>query len=235
MARGASVGAMSEQRFEPRVDSRPEDVHWPVAVWPPAPDVRLTGRFVELTPTSLDEAGELRNALDHDHVWQHLAGGPLPDDVTARHWITQVQDRGWFPWTVRLVKDAGQRHTGHVVGWSSFLELSVNDARVEIGNTAYDPGVWGSVVNPETKLLLLGYAFDTLHMGRVQLKTDIRNHRSQQAIARLGATYEGVLRRYQRRVDGTVRDTVMFSITAEEWPSVRDRLSDRVSAYTDPT
>ena len=85
------------------------------------------------------------------------------------------------------------------------------------------------------KLLLLGYAFDTLHMGRVQLKTDIRNHRSQQAIARLGATYEGVLRRYQRRVDGTVRDTVMFSITAEEWPSVRDRLSDRVSAYTDPT
>ena len=68
-------------------------------------------------------------------------------------------------------------------------------------------------------------------MGRVQLKTDIRNHRSQQAIARLGATYEGVLRRYQRRGDGTVRDTVMFSVTAEDWPDVRRGLSDRVSAY----
>ena len=58
-------------------------------------------------------------------------------------------------------------------------------------------------------------------MGRVQLKTDIRNQRSQQAIHRLGATYEGVLRRYQRRSDGTVRDTVVFSITAEDWPDVR--------------
>jgi len=89
-------------------------------------------------------------------------------------------------------------------------------------------------VNPECKLLLLTYAFDELHMGRVQLKTDIRNHRSQQAIARLGATYEGVLRRYQRRADGSVRDTVMFSITAEEWPGVRQRLVDRVSAYDVP-
>jgi len=65
-------------------------------------------------------------------------------------------------------------------------------------------------------------------VGRVQLKTDIRNHRSQQAIARLGAQFEGVLRRYQRRGDGTVRDTVMFSITAEEWPAVRAGLKARI-------
>ena len=71
-------------------------------------------------------------------------------------------------------------------------------------------------------------------MGRVQLKTDIRNHRSQQAIARLGATYEGVLRRYQRRADGTVRDTVLFSVTAEQWPAVRAGLADRLSAYAGP-
>jgi N-acetyltransferase len=225
---------MSEERFEPRVDPRPHDTHWPVAVWPPADGVRLTGRFVELAPATLDDARELRIALDHDHVWQHLAGGPLPDDSTARGWVTSVLDRGWFPWTVRLLRDAGERHAGHVVGWTSYLEIAPNDARLEIGNTAYDPGVWGSVVNPESKLLLLSYAFDELHVGRVQLKTDIRNHRSQQAIARLGATYEGVLRRYQRRADGSVRDTVMFSITAEEWPGVRQRLADRVSAYDAP-
>jgi RimJ/RimL family protein N-acetyltransferase len=89
--------------------------------------------------------------------------------------------------------------------------------------------VWGTVVNPQTKLLLLGHAFDDLGAGRVQLKTDIRNVRSQQAIARLGATYEGVLRRYQRRADGTVRDTVLFSVIAEQWPSVRERLQARLA------
>ena len=223
-----------DERFEPREDPRPHDTHWPVAQWPPAPDIRLTGTWVELTPTTVDDAPLLRRALDHDHVWQHLAGGPLPDDTTAGHWITAVLDRGWFPWSVRLLRDAGERHAGSLVGWTSYLEISPADARLEIGNTAYDPGVWGTVVNPECKLLLMGLAFDGLHMGRVQLKTDIRNHRSQQAIARLGATYEGVLRRYQRRADATVRDTVVFSVIAEEWPGVRSGLADRVSAYGDP-
>jgi N-acetyltransferase len=90
----------------------------------------------------------------------------------------------------------------------------------------------GCVVNPETKLLLLGYAFDVLGAGRVQLKTDVRNARSQQAIARLGAQYEGVLRRYQRRSDDTVRDTMMFSVLAEEWPTVRAALIARLEATT---
>jgi len=220
-----------DQRFVPLDDPRPDDVHWPVAQWPPPPGIHLRGTWVELTPTTQHDAHGLRTALDHDHVWQHLVGGPLPDDQVARHWITSVIDRGWFPWTVTLRRDTGGRHAGTVVGWSSFLEISPNDARLEIGNTAYDPAVWGGVVNPETKLLLLSYAFDELHMGRVQLKTDIRNHRSQQAIARLGARYEGVLRRYQRRGDSTVRDTVMFSITAEDWPDVRAGLADRVAAY----
>jgi RimJ/RimL family protein N-acetyltransferase len=118
---------------------------------------------------------------------------------------------------------------GAVVGWSSYLEVSPADARLEIGNTAYTPAVWGTAVNPEAKLLLLGYAFEGLSMGRVQLKTDIRNVRSQRAIAGLGATYEGTLRRYQRRADGTVRDTVLFSITAEDWPDVRRSLIARVA------
>ena len=86
--------------------------------------------------------------------------------------------------------------------------MSVADARLEIGLTAYRPQVWASVVNPECKLLLLGLAFEALGAGRVQLKTDVRNERSQRAIARLGARHEGTLRRYQRRADGTVRDTV---------------------------
>ena len=81
-------------------------------------------------------------------------------------------------------------------------------------------------MNPACKLLLMEWAFDH-GFGRVQLKTDIRNARSQQAIARLGAQYEGVLRRYQRRQDDSVRDTVVFSVTAEDWPLVRDGLLAR--------
>jgi RimJ/RimL family protein N-acetyltransferase len=83
-------------------------------------------------------------------------------------------------------------------------------------------------VNPDAKRLLLEYAFDVLGAGRVQLKTDVRNVRSQQAIARLGARYEGTMRRHQRREDGSVRDTVLFSILAEEWEDVRFGLLKRL-------
>lgn len=220
--------------FEPRTDPRPDDTAWPQAVWPPADGVRLTGTWVELTPTTDDDIAGLREALHHAEVHRHIAGGPLPDEAAMRTWFEAVVARGWFPWTVRLRRDLGGRPAGAVVGWSSYLEIAPADARLEIGNTAYDPAVWASPVNPECKLLLLGQAFDTLGMGRVQLKTDIRNHRSQRAIAGIGAQYEGTLRRYQRRVDGTVRDTVLFSVLAEEWPGVRARLADRLSAYADP-
>lgn len=77
--------------------------------------------------------------------------------------------------------------------------------------------------------MLLGYALDLLGWGRVQLKTDIRNERSQRSIAHLGAHYEGVLRRYQRRTDGSVRDTVLFSVTREDWPQVRETLQERLA------
>ena len=116
-----------------------------------------------------------------------------------------------------------------IVGTTSFLDVSVPDARVEIGSTMYARHEWGSDLNPVCKLLLMSHAFDVLGMGRVQLKTDVRNMRSRAAIEKIGATREGVLRRYQRRADATVRDTVMYSVVAEEWPVVRDKLSARLN------
>ncbi|MDA3022322.1 MAG: GNAT family protein [Actinomycetota bacterium] len=91
----------------------------------------------------------------------------------------------------------------------------------EIGFTLYAPAVWGTAVNPECKLLLTTWAFEVAGMGRVQFKTDIRNVPSQAAIARIGATKEGVLRRYQRHQDGSVRDTVRYSVLADDWPAVK--------------
>jgi RimJ/RimL family protein N-acetyltransferase len=219
---------MTIPRFTPLVDARPYDTPWPQMPWPPAKDVVLRGRSVELTQADPQrDAAELFAALDHDAVWQHVAG--RPNDVAGyTEILEQAVDAGRLPWVVRLTTDRADLSAGAVVGTSSYLEISPRDARLEIGFTAYTPAVWAGVVNPETKLLLLGYAFETLNAGRVQLKTDVRNARSQQAIARLGAQYEGTLRRYQRRSDDTVRDTVLFSMLADEWPAARADLIVRL-------
>jgi RimJ/RimL family protein N-acetyltransferase len=218
-------------RFHAPADARPDDVAWPPMSWPPIAHRELGGGAVVLRPYVDEDAAELFAALDDDRVWAHVAGRPGTPEALAVGMATRTamdDPVGRFPWVVRLRRPLAGLAAGSVVGTSSYLEVSPRDARLEIGFTMYSPAVWGTVVNPQTKLLLLGHAFDDLGAGRVQLKTDIRNVRSQQAIARLGATYEGVLRRYQRRADGTVRDTVLFSIIAEEWPSVRSRLEARL-------
>jgi len=155
--------------------------------------------------------------------WTHVKGRPESHD-DVEHTILNATTQGRWMWIVEL--------DGRVVGTTSFLEVSPADARLEIGFTVYAPEVWvtrvtPSPVNPTCKLLLMEWAFDHGY-GRVQLKTDIRNVRSQQAIARLGAAYEGVLRRYQRRQDGSIRDTVLFSVAAEDWPRVRAGLQARL-------
>ncbi|TEX52001.1 MAG: hypothetical protein B7C55_02735 [Actinomycetales bacterium mxb001] len=205
-------------------DPRPDDVAWPQPEWPPPHELR--GEHITLTQFVAADAPELFAALDHDPCWAHVAGRPANPQVYAAT-MSELPDRGRWPWVIRTRRPLGQAPAGAVVGTSSYFELSLHDARLEIGHTIYSPAVWATEVNPEAKLLLLGWAFDH-GFGRVQLKTDIRNHRSQRAIAGLGAAYEGVLRRYQRRDDGTVRDSVLFSVTAEDWPDVRVRLQERV-------
>ena len=198
-------------------DARPDDVVWPQAQWPPPH--ALEGAHVTLTQFVPDDAPELFAALDHDACWDHVAGRPSTAEEYAAT-LAQAPQAGRWPWVVRKGAE--------VVGTTSYLDVSLPDARLEIGSTAYSPTVWATEVNPACKLLLMSWAFDH-GFGRVQLKTDIRNRRSQAAIAKLGATYEGVLRRYQRRQDGTVRDTVMYSVTAEDWPGVRERLRARLA------
>jgi RimJ/RimL family protein N-acetyltransferase len=196
--------------------------------WPPTAS-RLVGHIVELTPCVPERDGAVLFTLLHDDaVWRHVAGRPRDAaEFTAN--LVKRRAEGRFIWVVRLLQAHGAFGAGAIVGTTSYLEVSVPDARLEIGATMYAPAVWASKVNPDAKRLLLEYAFDVLGAGRVQLKTDVRNVRSQQAIARLGARYEGTLRRYQRREDGSVRDTVLFSILAEEWPDVRHGLLARLS------
>ncbi|MGW4535520.1 GNAT family N-acetyltransferase [Nocardia sp. NPDC004340] len=225
----ANESATTESdRFPVIADPRPDDEVWPDMIWPVPTGTVLSGEAVELT--AIDPAADadaLFAALDHERAWAHVPWRPtdprqFEDSLRQRH----SQD-DWHIWIVRTRVELGGLPAGSIVGVTAYLEARPRDAGLEIGFTLYTPSVWGSAVNPEAKLLLLEYAFETLHVGRVQLKTDVRNHRSQQAIARLGARYEGTLRRQFRRGDGTVRDSVLFSIIAEEWPEVRARLANR--------
>jgi len=214
-------------RFEPIADARPDDGPWPAMAWPPTVE-RLTGLVVELLPcVPHRDAAALVDALDDDAVWRHIVGRPRDAEEFALT-LAKRQAEGRFIWVVRLLRPHGMLAAGAVVGASSYLDVSVPDARIEIGATSYAPTVWASKVNPDTKRLLLEHAFEVLGAGRVQLKTDARNVRSQQAIARLGARYEGTLRHHQRRSDGSLRDTVLFSILPTEWPAVRQGLLARI-------
>ncbi|MBB4890744.1 GNAT family N-acetyltransferase [Streptomyces netropsis] len=185
--------------------------------------VTLTGRHVRLVPLTMEHLGELFAAGGGDEeVWRWQ--GPTPhtrEEFAAKlGGLLEAADRGeYVPFAVM------HRATGQAVGWTTFMDVDTDDERLEIGWTWYGRAFWRTAVNSEAKLLLLTHAFEELGMRRVQLKTDHMNHRSQAAIARLGAQREGVLRHHRRRPDGTWRDTVYFSVLAEEWPAVKARLS----------
>jgi RimJ/RimL family protein N-acetyltransferase len=120
------------------------------------------------------------------------------------------------------------RETGEAVGVSGYLEIRPRHRGLEIGRTWIGTSHQGTRVNPESKYLLLRHAFEDLEALRVQLKTDANNLHSQRAIEKLGARREGVLRKYQTRSNGYVRDTVVYSLLAEEWPEVKARLENRL-------
>jgi RimJ/RimL family protein N-acetyltransferase len=124
-----------------------------------------------------------------------------------------------------------EQETGRAVGMSSYMDVRPQHRGLEIGSTWIGPAYQNTAVNPESKCLMLRHAFETLGAVRVQLKTDGRNVQSQAAIAKLGAKHEGVLRRHIILPDGFIRDTVMYSITDEEWPGVREGLTRRLG-YT---
>ncbi|WP_034386637.1 GNAT family N-acetyltransferase [Deinococcus sp. YIM 77859] len=115
---------------------------------------------------------------------------------------------------------------GEVAGSTRYGDIRAAHGGLEIGWTWLHPRWHGSGVNRRMKRQLLAHAFEVLGMERVQLKTDLLNTRSQRAIEKLGAVREGVLRRHMRRPDGTMRDTVMYSVTRDEWPGVAARLAD---------
>jgi RimJ/RimL family protein N-acetyltransferase len=197
--------------------------------------VELGNAVVRLSPATTGDAPGLFAALDDERVWASgYGGGPAGrwTDVDAARVALERSGQGTTgprqAWVARLAGDSELGAAGTVVGTSSLAEWDLVNERVHLGWTAYGPRWWAGPVNPACKLALLSYAFDDCGFGRVKLQTDLINTRSQAAIAKLGATREGVLRRHVRRADGTWRDSVVFSILGDEWPSVRDTLLARL-------
>lgn len=182
-------------------------------------DITLAHGSVRLRPLQPDDAPALRAIVDQE-IWSGMSV-PLPrtDQEMAQHLLELVSRPALYGFAVE--------HEGTVVGRTTLYDL-VPRLRVEIGNTHYARELWGGALNPTVKLLLLDHAFDTLDVGRVALRCDSRNERSRRAILRLGATYEGTLRRFRTAADGTIADAAYFSILREEYPGIRTGLLARI-------
>ncbi|MFC6356087.1 GNAT family N-acetyltransferase [Luethyella okanaganae] len=195
----------------------------------------IAGRFIRLEPLTVEFLPELHAAIGHPLVFAGgYGGGPAGYRAEVGEFVTWA--KGYLQlgagnvYGVRLL---GGPHDGELVGTSTLGDIDLARASAHIGWTAYDPRVWGSAVNAEAKLLLLSLAFDH-GFGRIKIQADAANARSRSAIERLGAVYEGTIRRERPRADGSWRDTAVYSILAEEWPGVRAGLLERLERYTEP-
>lgn len=192
----------------------------------------LAGSVVRLEPLGLEHVAGMTEALDVDRASFGWTVVPTPESVEAYVGMQLAR------------RDAGQMApyaqldatTGEVIGHTSFWDpRRLAGGRlyaVEVGHTWLVPRAQAGAYNTESKLLLFTHAFENLGVDRVDLKTDARNARSRAAIAAVGSSFEGVLRRaHSSAVPGEeLRDTALFSIIAEEWPDVRKRLQDRLEA-----
>jgi RimJ/RimL family protein N-acetyltransferase len=174
---------------------------------------------------SLEHLPGLEKIAFGERIWRYMTTRvETPKDLEA--WLEaalKVAATGTqLPWVTVLKRE------NRVVGSTRFIDLDRHNRTVEIGHTWITPELHERGVNPEAKLLQLAYAFDTLGLNRVALKTHHENLQSQAAMKKLGAVYEGTFRNHYVMPDGSLRHSVWFSITKEEWPGVREGLERRL-------
>jgi RimJ/RimL family protein N-acetyltransferase len=184
----------------------------------------IEGRFVRLEPLRANHAAalwEVARGMD----WGSMLG-PLRSrkevDQRIKDRLSAERRKAEYAFAVFL------KPMNRMVGSTSYLEVAPKRRIAEIGSTWYSLDVQGTVVNPESKYLLLRHAFEDWGAIRVQLGTDIMNVHSQRAIAKLGAKFEGRLRNHGIRLDGSIRDTMLYSIISSEWPTVKKDLEARI-------
>lgn len=190
------------------------------------PHAVLTLGAVTMRPITDADVAALQPVIGVAEVFAGgYGGGPSGFEVAQRDWSAWL--RGYLPAFTGKGLSFAVELGGELVGTSSIEIVNETHGQAHIGWTAYSPKVWGSLVNPTCKRLLLGFIFDA-GWERVRIQGDVLNARSRSAIEKLGATFEGIQRHTQLRPDGSWRDTMVFSIIRDDWPSVRAGLDDRI-------
>ena len=189
----------------------------------------LRGPLIRLEPLTVEHASGYfaASSKDGDEVFRWLSlRAPADEDAARGQILAALATRATgerFPYA-QIDADSGE-----FAGTTSFYEVIPALRSISIGHTWLGRRWWRTGHNTESKLLMMGHAFETLGAARVVWHTDIHNARSQAAIERLGATREGVLRKHRIRTDGSWRDTVQYAMTDDDWPAARDRLASRLA------
>lgn len=188
--------------------------------------VTLEGEYVRLVPLELSHAEALFEVGADPAVWRH-AYLKITTVEQMRAYVAGALDeqaRG-----ISLPFATCERESGRVIGTTRYGSIAMEHKRLEIGWTFVGPAWQRTPINTEAKYLMFRYAFEELGVNRVELKTNALNERSQNAMLRVGAKREGTLRRHMVNSDGTIRDTVYFSVIAEEWPDVKAALLEKLA------
>lgn len=183
--------------------------------------ITLKGQFANVEPLALEHHDALIAAVSDGHLWKlWYTAIPRPDTMRAEiERRLELQRQGsMLPFVVR------RQDTGALCGMTTYMNADAANRRVEIGSTWYAASAQRTAINTECKLMLLSHAFEDMHCIAVEFRTHWLNQASRASIARLGARQDGILRNHQRMPDGSLRDTVVFSIIESEWPAVRRNL-----------
>jgi N-acetyltransferase len=185
---------------------------------------KLKGRHVYLELLLPEHRGIIRQLARDERIWEFNKMLLIDEnyDKMFDAYFEMALDKhsmgGQQSFVIRLAKDDA------VIGMTRLYEISEKDKLATIGYTWYIPSVWGGVHNKECKLLLLQYAFETLHFNRIELRVAHQNIRSQKAVEKIGGIKEGVLRKHGYRNDGSLKHTVIYSIIDDEWPNAKEKL-----------
>lgn len=191
----------------------------------------LTGKHVILEPLHPEHHDGLVAAARDGELWKlWYTSVPAPEEMAVEidRRLAMQAAGSMVPFTTRLI-DPATGGPGRIIGMTTYCNIDAATPRVEIGYTWNAASAQGTGTNPDSKLLLLGHAFEILGCPAVEFQTHWLNHQSREAIARLGAKQDGVLRSHSRTKDGVLRDTVVFSILEHEWPMVRAGLQFRLA------
>ena len=186
-------------------------------------ETTLIGSRIQLEPLDESHKNKLYEAAQDESIWTYFSSKVVGEGFYR--WFDKAmqsfQDKQHLPFIVRRLSD------NKIIGSTRYYDIVPTHHRLAIGYTWYVPEVWGTYVNPECKFLLLKFAFEDLQVNRVEFLIHSGNTRSRAAVKKLGAVEEGILRYHMILDDGTLRDTVVYSIIKPDWPQIKSALNAR--------